>query len=80
MSPSTVVLYVRQGCHLCEDAYALLTRHGLHPLVIDIDVDQTKKEAYDECVPVVEIDGRARFRGRVNEPLLRRIVRRYKWM
>ena len=31
---------------------------------------------YDQCVPVVEIDGQERFRGRVNEVLLRRLLQR----
>ena len=32
-------------------------------------------ERFNTCVPVVEIDGKIRFRGRVNKILLRRIVK-----
>jgi glutaredoxin len=69
-----VVLYTRRGCHLCDEALALLQRHGLQPSLVDIDADPVLCERYNECVPVVEIDGRERFRGRVNEVLLRRLL------
>ncbi len=70
-----VVLYTRVGCHLCEDAKALLLRHGLAPQEIDIDGDVDLRRQYNECVPVVVIDGRVRFRGRVDELLLRRLLK-----
>jgi len=65
-----VVLYTRVGCHLCEEALTLLKFHGLDPQLIDIDTNPMLRERYNECVPVVEIDGKERFRGRVNEALL----------
>jgi glutaredoxin len=73
-----VVLYTRQGCHLCDDALAVLRRHGLSPRLIDIDSDTQWREQYNECVPVVEIDGKVRFRGRVNEMLLSRLLANQK--
>lgn len=69
-----VVLYTRAGCHLCDDAHAILLKHGLRPALVDIDANPALRERYHECVPVVEIDGKERFRGRVNEVLLRRIL------
>ncbi len=69
-----VILFTRQGCHLCDDALALLRRHDLSPVEVDIDQDPQLRERYDCCVPVVEIDGRERFRGRVDERLLRRLL------
>ena len=74
MSPPDVILYTRHGCHLCDDALALLRRHGLEPREVDIDADPELRAKYNECVPVVEIDGRERFRGRVDERLLRRLL------
>ena len=71
---SNVVLYTRQGCHLCDEAFATLVRHGLAPRLVDIDADPELRARYNECVPVVEIDGRERFRGRVNEVLLLRLI------
>jgi glutaredoxin len=69
-----VILYTRRGCHLCDDAFAVLKRHGLQPRLIDIDDHGDLRDRYNECVPVVEIDGQERFRGRINEVLLRRLL------
>jgi glutaredoxin len=69
-----IIVYSRQGCHLCDDAAALLARHGLEFDTVDIDADPKLRERYNECVPVVVVDGRERFRGRVDERLLRRLV------
>ena len=73
-----VVLYTRSGCHLCDDALAVLQRHGLSPRLVDIDSNPTFREQYNECVPVVEIDGKERFRGRINETLLSRLLMSHK--
>jgi glutaredoxin len=71
---SHIVLYSRQGCHLCDLAAEVLSRHGLTFEVVDIDADPHLRERYNECVPVVVIDGKERFRGRIDELLLRRIL------
>ncbi len=71
-----VVIYTREGCHLCDEAYELLLQYGLLPVLVDIDRDPELVEKYTTCVPVVMIDGRVRFRGRVNEVLLQRLVGR----
>lgn len=75
MNAPTVIVYSRAGCHLCEDAKALLMRHGLSVEEVDIDQDPALKARYHECIPVVLIDGVERFRGRVNEVLLQRLLR-----
>jgi glutaredoxin len=74
MNPLNTILYTRRGCHLCDDARELLERHGLAPREVDIDADPQLRARYDTCVPVVEIDGRERFRGRIEERLLRRLL------
>ena len=74
MSGKDIILYTRRGCHLCDDALRVLTGCGLAPKLVDIDGDAELAARYGQCVPVVVIDGRERFRGRVNEVLLRRIV------
>jgi glutaredoxin len=68
------ILYTRQGCHLCDDAASVLARHGLAFEPIDVDRDPALRERYNECVPVVVIDGKERFRGRIDELLLRRLL------
>lgn len=74
MNSHDVVLYSRQGCHLCDEAQAILRQYGLAPQIVDIDTDPQLVVRYDTCVPVVEIDGQERFRGHVNEVLLRRLL------
>jgi len=72
-----VVLYTRPGCHLCELARETLEKHqgSLSPTIeIDIDTDPTLQTRFSTCIPVVEIDGKIRFRGRINEVLLRRLI------
>ena len=70
-----VLLFTRSGCHLCEEAEATLERHRLSPQKIDIDASPELREKYDTCVPVVVIDGKERFRGQVNEVLLKRLLK-----
>ncbi len=72
--PRSVKLYTRPGCHLCEDAEKLLRQHGLSPELINIDTDPDLTNRYNLTIPVVEIDGKERFRGVVNEMLLKRLL------
>ena len=69
-----VVLYTRHKCGLCDEAYDALVSYGFRPDVVDIDRQPELIEKYGNCVPVVMIDGKLRFRGRVNPVLLRRLV------
>jgi len=69
-----VVLYTRQGCCLCDQAHELLQNHGLEPQLVDIDRDESLREQFNTCVPVVEIDGKVRFRGKVDPVLLKRLL------
>lgn len=73
----SVVLYTRKRCHLCDDAKILLRAYARWlpvPVEVDIDGDAELKEQFNTCVPVVEIDGKVRFRGIVDEMLLRRLI------
>lgn len=74
MLPNDVVLYTRQGCGLCDEAYAVLAAQGLRPREIDVDRDPALVQKWGRCLPVVEIEGRVRFRGRVHPVLLRRLL------
>jgi hypothetical protein len=74
---SRATLYTREGCHLCEDARHLLDRYAAWlPDIeeIDIDTDPRLVERFGTTIPVVELDGRVRFNGRINEALLRRLI------
>jgi glutaredoxin len=74
-----VVMYTRHGCHLCEEAWAILqAAQQTLPFdlrTIDVDTDPALAEQFGLCVPVVTVDGAVRFRGRVNAILLHRLLR-----
>lgn len=72
-----LVLYTRDGCHLCDDAEEILQHHRrwLPPAtLINVDSDPKLVDQFGTCVPVVALDGKVRFRGHVNEALLRRLI------
>jgi glutaredoxin len=62
---SEVVLYTRVGCHLCEDAEAVLRRlRAERPFelrLVDIDRDPELADRYGVRVPVVAVDGVEHF-------------------
>ena len=74
-----VVMYTRRGCHLCETAWQLLDearqRYGFALLAQDVDAGEQLASAYGQCVPVVTVNGKVRFRGVVNPVLLERLLR-----
>ena len=74
MCSRKATLYTRKGCHLCDDALEILETYGFDVTLIDIDQDPQLVEQFCDCVPVVEIDGKIRFRGGVNEVLLLRLL------
>lgn len=67
-------VYSRQGCHLCDLAVDLLVKQGFAVETVDVDQDAELRAQFGECVPVVEIGGKIRFRGRINEVLLNRLI------
>jgi glutaredoxin len=73
-------MITRQGCHLCDEAWSLLTayqkRYGYRLDKVDVDSDPELVAKHGNCVPVVIVDGQVRFRGQVNEVLLRRLLER----
>ncbi len=73
-----VVMYTRRGCHLCEQAWAQLEEarqdYGFALSQVDVDAEPELVRQYGECVPVVVVNGRVRFRGVVNPVLLRRLL------
>jgi glutaredoxin len=57
-----VTLYGKPGCHLCEEAHAVLTavreRRPFALEEVDITRDPALEARYRERIPVVAIDGR----------------------
>jgi glutaredoxin len=78
---TTVTLYGRPGCHLCDDARdALLRLRQRTPFEIeevDITTDDSLHARYLERIPVIALDGEELFDHFVDEDALqRRIVYR----
>jgi len=52
-----LTLYMRQGCHLCEDMeqqiHELLVPGSYRLNLVDIDADEALKKRYNEWVPVL---------------------------
>ena len=71
---STVTLYARPGCHLCDDARAALERvrerTAFSLVEVDIESDDALHKAYLERIPVVELDGAELFEYFVDEATL----------
>jgi hypothetical protein len=67
----TVTLYGRPGCHLCEEALAVVDRvRARLPFALEqrnIETDDRWMVAYLERIPVVTIDGLERFELFVDE-------------
>jgi glutaredoxin len=67
----SLVLYGRPGCHLCDEARAVLERIG-HPFEeVDIEADDALLARYLERIPVIALDGVELFDFFVNEVELR---------
>ncbi len=69
-----VTLYGKPGCHLCDDARAVLERSGEPFTEKDITEDDALHAAYLERIPVVTVDGEERFELFVDEPALRGLL------
>jgi glutaredoxin len=68
----SLVLYGRSGCHLCDEARAVLERLG-HPFEeVDIETDDALLSRYLERIPVVALDGSELYDFFVNETDLHR--------
>ena len=75
-----VTLFTRAGCHLCDVMHAELERiRAGVPFALDIvDLDREapadKRAAYDQEVPVIELDGRKVMKFRLDEARLLRLL------
>ena len=70
MSKAHVIIYSRPGCHLCDEAKAVILSSGctdqfdLEEINIESDEELLRKYQYD--IPVIAIDGVESFIHRVN--------------
>ncbi len=71
-----LTLYSRPGCHLCDDARAVLERVGEPFDEVDIDGDDELLKRHLERIPVVTLDGDEIAELFVDEGRLRGLVGR----
>jgi Glutaredoxin-like domain (DUF836) len=74
--PVRVVLYERDGCHLCEQARVLLDdmlgNDGY--LGVDIETDDDLVMRYGFRIPVIAVDGLDRLEAPISAPDIRALV------
>jgi glutaredoxin len=75
-----VTLVSRAGCHLCQDAEAVLRRLavelGFGYQELDVDADPERRATYSDRVPVILIDGKEHGYWRVEESRFRKAISR----
>jgi glutaredoxin len=74
--PLEVTLYTRPGCHLCEDAKAvvqpLLREFGATLREVNIDEDSELHQRYGSDIPVIFLGAHKAAKHRVDLPQFRR--------
>lgn len=79
---TTVVVYTKEGCHLCENVISTLEKMATErPLEIstrDIMESSELYERYKHVIPVVEVNGKVRLGGSTlsNQNTLEMVLRR----
>ncbi|GAB2554384.1 glutaredoxin family protein [Kribbella endophytica] len=78
MSEPRVTLYGKPGCHLCEDAQAIVAavcaELGVGWTEIDITTDPELFREYGEQIPVTFVDGRQHDFWRVDPARLKKAL------
>jgi len=71
-----VVLVTRAGCHLCDEALALLRDLGVEPELADVDSDDQLFDLYDWRVPVILAAGAVVAEGKITREQLEGLTNR----
>lgn len=73
----SVRVYTREECQLCDKAVEILNQYEQwlpQTELVSIDDHPGLRRQFGQSVPVVEFDGRIRFRGAVQPVLLQRLI------
>ena len=79
---TSVIIYSKPGCHLCEEAKAAIQAAGcdeeyeLEEINIEIDLDLLRRYRFE--IPVITIDGVEAFKNRVSSEEFRKAIRAAK--
>jgi glutaredoxin len=75
MTGERILIYTREGCHLCAEAESkvahICDELELSFTTVDIDSDPELRAEYGDRVPVIMVDGREHGFFRVEEKRLR---------
>ena len=76
---TTLVIYSRPGCHLCDEMKGIVTRvirplPGVTLKEVDISGDADLEARYGLEIPVLTIDGKKAAKYRVTDEALRRML------
>ena len=77
---TTVTVYTRENCHLCEEALSTIRSVGESVTrsvtieLVDVDERPDLREEYGDRVPYVLVDGTPKFKYRVDETELREVL------
>ena len=73
-----IVLYGKAGCHLCDDARAVISdvrvRREFELTEVDVSLDPVLNARYGERIPVVAVDGVEAFELGLSAPELERLL------
>jgi len=79
MAKKHVIIYSRPGCHLCDDAKAVIMSTGCSDQFtleeVNIESDKELLRKYKHDIPVIAIDGVESFIHRVNPRDFIRVIR-----
>ena len=74
-----VVVLVREGCHLCDDALQVIEtvcrEHDVPWRAVDVDADADLRARWNDHVPVTLVDGRQHSLWFVDPDALRAALR-----
>ena len=77
LSGVRVVVWTRVNCPLCDEAAEFLEgerrKLGFQLDYFDVDADPVHRERHGDSVPVIEVNGKVRFRGHINRVLWNRL-------
>lgn len=74
---TTVTVYTREQCRLCDDAIETIravadsVETRVEVELIDVDREESLRDEYGDRVPYVLVDGRPAFKYRVDRATLR---------
>lgn len=68
------VVYTRPDCDCTAEAVAAIKQHGCEPLLLMLEDHPEVRSEFGGATPLVKIDGRVRFYGKIQPILFKRLI------